>query len=157
MMHVKVDYPSAKTEREILRLTRDEALGTNSGQSTSRSLLNRDAILAMRKEVLRLHMSETVENYIVELVMATRQAKRYDDELAANIAFGASPRATITLDRTSRAQAFLQGRDYVTPGDVQEVASDVLRHRVGLSFEAEAKGVTADSIVAQIIRLVAAP
>ena len=101
-----------------------------------------------------MHMAETVEEYIVQLVVASRDPGIYSEQLANWIEFGGSPRATIALDRCSRAHAWLRGQDYVSPDDVQAVAADVLRHRLLLSFEAEANGVTADQVIAELLALV---
>ena len=102
-------------------------------------------------------MVSAVEEYIVQLIAATREPERYDDQLAKQIEFGASPRATIALDRCARAHAWLAGRDYVTPEDVQQILPDVLRHRLGLSFSAEAAGVKTDDVITDLLRWVSAP
>jgi MoxR-like ATPase len=120
----------------------------------SRVHVTKQQILAGRQEVLALHMGEPVEEYIVQLVMASRNPSRYNDKLARRISYGASPRATIALDLCARAHAWLEGRDYVSPEDVQSVAADVLRHRILISFEAEAEGVTADGVIGDLLRLV---
>ena len=98
-----------------------------------------------------MHMSEAVEEYIVQLVVATREPAKYSTSLAEWIEFGVSPRATIALDRCARAHAWLEGKDYVSPDDVQAVALDCLRHRLIVSFEAEAAGVTSDQIIERLI------
>ena len=151
LLHVQVDYPNAEAERDILRLTRDEA-----GAQTQARVepLRQEAIFAARKEVLDLHMAEAVEQYIVQLVVATRNGDRYSDKLDSWIEFGGSPRATIALDRCARAHAWLKGLDFVSPDDVQAVAADVLRHRLLLSFEAEANGVTPDQVIGELLSLV---
>jgi len=151
LLHVRVDYPDAAAERDILRLTRAEAGGRDIAPPEE---LTQDLILSARKEVLGLHMADAVEEYIVQLVVATRQAQRYSAQLASWIEYGASPRATIALDRCARAHAWLQGRTFVSPDDVRELAPDVLRHRILLSFEAEAAGVTVDQVVSELLRTV---
>jgi len=151
LLHVRVDYPDAAAERDILRLTRAEAGGREIAPPEE---LTQDLILSARKEVLGLHMADAVEEYIVQLVVATRQAARYSAQLAGWIEYGASPRATIALDRCARAHAWLQGRSFVSPDDVRELAPDVLRHRILLSFEAEAAGVTVDQVVGELLRTV---
>jgi MoxR-like ATPase len=151
LLHVKVGYPDASAEREILRLTRAEAA---SEASAAVAPLPQQVVFDARREVLALHMAEAVEEFIVQLVMATRQPSPYSEQLASWIEFGASPRATIALDRCARAHAWLQGRDYVTPDDVQAVAADVLRHRLLLSFEAEANGVSTDQVIDELLALV---
>lgn len=151
LLHVNVDYPDAAAETRILRLTRAEA-GQTSAATTQP--LSQDAVFSARSEILAMHMAETVEEYIVQLVIASREPGQYSEQLASWIEFGGSPRATIALDRCSRAHAWLRGQDYVSPDDVQAVAADVLRHRLLLSFEAEANGVTTDQVIAELLALV---
>ncbi len=151
LLHVNVDYPDAAAESEILRLTRREA-GTGNAQAPAP--LTQDSVFAARKEILGLHMADAVEQYIVQLVIASRSPAAYSQELAGWLEYGGSPRATIALDRCARATAWLAGRDFVSPDDVQAVAPDVLRHRLILSFEAEANGVSADRVVQELLALV---
>ena len=153
LMHVRVDYPDAAAETEILRLTREEAGGDSARPP---ALLSQEQVLAARREVLGLHMADAVEQYLVQLVVATRQPGDYAAELAEWIEFGASPRASIALDRCSRALAWLRGRDFVTPDDVQAVAPDVLRHRLILGFEAEANGISPDRVIRELLARVPA-
>jgi MoxR-like ATPase len=153
LMHVTVDYPSLASEREILHLVRDEARKI---VSEPPAVVPQKTLFAARQEVLNIHMSEAVEEYILQLVMATRNPQAYGRELAAWIDFGASPRGTIALDLCSRAHAWLKGKDFVSPEDVHEVFHDVLRHRVLLSFEAEAAGVNADRVLDRILEVVPA-
>jgi MoxR-like ATPase len=133
LLHVNVDYPSAEAEAEILRLTRAEA---SQAAASTPTPLRQDTVFAARQEALSMHMAAPVEQYIVQLVIASRDPGVYSEQLAGWIEYGGSPRATIALDRCSRAHAWLQGRDFVSPDDVQAVAADVLRHRLLLSFEA---------------------
>ncbi|WP_221799552.1 AAA family ATPase [Oceanobacter mangrovi] len=151
MMHVKIDYPDADAELQILRLARGEAMQQPLEQVPE---LTQQAIFAARQETLALHMSEAVEQYIVQIIMATREPGHYDQQLASQLEFGASPRGTIALERCARAHAWLIGRDYVSPNDVQAVVHDVLRHRLLLSFEAEASGVTTDNVIDRVLHLV---
>jgi MoxR-like ATPase len=151
LLHVNVDYPNAAAETEILRLTRAEA-GQQNANTTQP--LSQDAVFSARAEVLAMHMAESVEEYIVQLIIASRQPGQYSEQLAGWIEYGGSPRATIALDRCARAHAWLHGQDYVSPDNVQAVAADVLRHRLLLSFEAEANGVTADQVIAELLALV---
>ncbi|MEE4278379.1 MAG: MoxR family ATPase [Halieaceae bacterium] len=153
LLHVKVDYPDAEAERRILRLTRAEAAAEARRAAPE---LTQESVFAARKAALAMHMAEPVEEYIVQLVMATRNPGAYSEELAHWLDYGGSPRATIALDRCSRAHAWLRGRDFVSPDDVQAVAADVLRHRLLLSFEAEAAGVQSDDVIAELLRLVPA-
>jgi MoxR-like ATPase len=142
LMHVTVDYPDTDSEREILNLVRNEAreIGT-----TPAKVVPQTSLFAARQEVLNIHMAEPVEEYILQLVMATRNPAPYSEELSKWIDYGASPRGTI---------AWLKGKDFVSPEDVHEVFHDVLRHRVLLSFEAEAAGVDADQVLTRILELV---
>ncbi|MEM8561417.1 MAG: MoxR family ATPase [Pseudomonadota bacterium] len=151
LMHVNVDYPDASAETEILRLTRAEAGETSISPPQP---LPQETIFAARQSVLAMHMATPVEDYIVQLVIASRQPQTYSKELAGWIEYGGSPRATIALDRCARAHAWLHGQDFVSPDDVQAVAADVLRHRLLLSFEAEANGVTPDQVVRELLALV---
>ena len=151
LMHVNVDYPDAAAETQILRLTRAEA-SHNTAQKPQP--LRQETIFAARQEVLAMHMSTPVEQYIVQLVIASRKPGAYSEQLAGWIEYGGSPRATIALDRCARAHAWLRGEDYVSPDDVQAVAADVFRHRLLLSFEAEANGVTPDQVIRELLALV---
>ena len=152
LMHVRVDFPNLESERLILQQSRSEASSRNKG--TAPTEIPQTTIFAARDEALSLHMADSVEEFIVRLADATRQPQNYAPELANMIDYGVSPRATISLDRCARAHALLQGRDYVTPDDVFATVHDVFRHRLILSFEAEASGVTPDDIVDTLIRSV---
>jgi MoxR-like ATPase len=151
LMQVNVTYPDAQAETQILRLARNEASGVT---PPAPALISEAAIQAARAEVLALHMAPAVEEYIVQLIMATRRPENYDAEVAQWLDFGASPRATIALDRCARAHAFLQGRDYVSPDDVQAVANDCLKHRLIISFEAEAAGITSVQVIERLLSIV---
>lgn len=154
LMHVSVGYPSAESEKEILRLVRAESDSKTPSQQVDE--LAQTQIFEARQQVLQIHMAESVEDYIVQLIVATRAPKGYSSELAQWIEFGGSPRATIALDRCARAHAWLDGRNYVTPDDVQTMLPDVLRHRLILSFEAEANGINADQAIAELVSKVPA-
>jgi MoxR-like ATPase len=151
LMHVNVDYPDTKAETEILRLTRAEA---SKGIEKPPVPLPQESVFGARQEILALHMSEAVEQYLVQLVIATRSPERYSDKLAGWIEYGGSPRATIAIDRCARAHAWLMGRDFVSPDDIQAVTADALRHRLILSFEAEANGVTPDQVIRELLSIV---
>ena len=153
LMHVKVGYPDRDAETKILHLVREES-ATRNTSATPPTRLDEAEIFASRRAILALHMAEPVERYIVELVMASREPQ---GRLQGWLEYGASPRGTIALDQCSRALAWLDGRDFVTPDDVQEIAHDVLRHRLILSFEAEAQGITTDDAVDELIQQVAVP
>ena len=152
LMQVNVSYPDADAETRILKLARNEASGTIPELPQP---LSQDAIFKARQSVLSVHMAEAVETYIVQLVIATREPSAYNNELSDWLEFGASPRATIALDRCARANAYLHGRDYVSPDDVQAVVTDCLKHRLILSFEAEAAGVTRTQVINRLLETVA--
>jgi MoxR-like ATPase len=151
LLHVNVDYPNREAEAAILKLARNEAIEAELPQPPE---LSQDVVFAARREVLEMHMAEPVERYIVELVIASRDPGSYSAELANWLEFGGSPRATIALDRCARAHAWLQGNEFVTPDDVQAVAHDILRHRLILSFEAEANGINADAVIDELLKRV---
>jgi len=151
LMHIMVDYPAPETERIILNLSRQEALKT---EQSGIEALTQETLFEARKQVLAVHMAEPVEEYLVQLILATRNTSAYGGDLALWLDFGASPRATIALDRCSRALAWMEGRDFVTPDDIRAVAQDVLRHRLILSFEAEAAGITANQVIDKLLTTV---
>lgn len=148
LMHVVIGYPSAQAEQEILHLARRDY---RQGQPDANIRLTAEQVFEARAETADIYMAESVEQYLLALVLATRDPGALDPELARWTAFGASPRGTIALDRCARAIAWLNGRDYVTPDDVRAVAFDVLRHRILLTFEAEAEGITADTVIQRLI------
>ena len=152
LMHVSVGYPDASVEAEIMELVRTEGAGSH--ESAPAFLLTPDEILAARREISQVHMAPSVRDYIVALVMASRRPRDYDESLDGLIEYGASPRGSIALDQCSRALAWLSGADFVTPDDVRQVAPDVLRHRIVLSYEAEAMGTDADALVTRLLDLV---
>lgn len=151
LLHLEVQYPNAEHELAILRLNRGEALGK---VAADKALLSQSDIFQARKEVLSIHMAEEVEQYIVRLVLATRHAEKYSHQVAEWLEMGVSPRATIALDRCARARAWLHGRDDVTPDDVQSMAFPVLRHRMPLSYQAQAEGIHPNQVISQLISLV---
>ncbi len=168
LMYVKIGYPDARVERDILALARREALADHVFTDTvltapvpraSETIkpLSQRTLFEARRQVLNVHTSEALEHYIVQLVVATRNPGVYSSTLARWLRFGASPRATIALDRCSKAHAWLDGRDYVTPEDVHVIAHDVLRHRILLTFEAEAEGISSDDFIDELLRQVALP
>ena len=151
LMHVMVDYPAPHTEQLILELSRQETLKT---ASETIAKIDQATLFTARQQVLQVHMSAPVEAYLVQIILATRNSNDYGGDLAEWLDYGASPRATIALDRCSRALAWLDNRDYVTPDDVRSVAHDILRHRLILSFEAEAAGVSANSVIDLLLQTV---
>ncbi len=154
-----MDYPDADGERAILELNRSEAKRSVDDEALFRPLdvLTQKEVMAARQEVLDLHLAEALQEYIIQFVVATREPERYGEDLKGQLQYGASPRATIALDRCARAHAWLEGRDFVTPVDIQTIAHDVLRHRIILSFEAEAAGRTPDQIVDLLLSRVGVP
>ena len=153
LMHVTVDFPDARAEKQILALSRNEASIT--GEKTIlNQTVSQNTLFSARETALNIHMAENVEEYIVQLTNATRHPNEYGQDLNRWIEYGVSPRATISLDRCARAHAFLNGKDFVSPDDVQTVIHDVFRHRLILSFEAEASGKTADAIIDDLLSVV---
>lgn len=182
LMHVRIDYPDPRSEKSILELARAEASQEAShklshiisrgneptvNEQTSevpanvttiqKEIITQAGLFEARKEVLDVYLAKNLEQYLLEIVLSTRQPKVYGDDLATWIQYGASPRATIALDRCARAHAWLAGRDYVDPQDIQNMAYDVLRHRILLSYEAEADGITPDRFIETLISRIAVP
>ena len=151
LMHVLVDYPAPETEREILSLSRMEA---RNEESESITAITQDTIFKARQQIGQIHMSPAVEEYLVQIVLATRNSESYGGDLASWLDYGASPRATIALDSCSRALAWMEGRDFVTPDDIRSNTHDVLRHRLILSFEAEAGGISANQVIDSLLSTV---
>lgn len=156
LMYVHIHYPDAIVEKDILNLARTEALNPIAALQTIEPL-TQQSIFQARQEVLRVHMSASLENYLIQLVVATRNRSSAHKELSTSIRYGASPRATIALDRCAKAHAWLAQRDYVTPEDIHAVAHDVLRHRILLHYEAEAEGMTSDDCIDILLRTTAIP
>jgi len=157
LMHAQVDYPTTEDERRILVLNREEAKSNVRDAFQPPELLSVASIMQARQDILNLHLAGELEEYIVNIVVATRNPGAVNDALSGQILYGASPRASMGIDRAARARAWLAGRDYVGPEDIQDVAPDVLRHRLVLSFEAEADGVDASSIIDTILDGVGVP
>ena len=162
LMHVRVGYPDAGSEVKIMALVRGEERVSSNGNgkpaaasASTQTLMSQDVIFTARAEVHAVTLSEAVSKYIVTLIQATRTPRTFDAKLAEWIQVGASPRGTIGLDKVSRAYAWLQGRDYVKPEDVQAIVHDVLRHRIVLSYDALAQGVTPDQAIDTITQKVA--
>lgn len=151
LMKVVLDYPSIDEEKQIIRLVREE----QKSKATKSQVISQESIFKARDEIKRVEVSEAAEDYIVGLVDATRHPVKISEDLARYIDIGASPRASIALDRCSRAVAWLGGRDFVSPDDIRSVAHVVLRHRIILSYEASAEGVTTDQIIDKIVAGVA--
>ncbi|WP_028863688.1 AAA family ATPase [Psychromonas aquimarina] len=154
IMHLELDYPDALTEKEILKLNQKEILKEKIAEVTP--LLN-EQIFAVRQEIMNITIAPHLEQYLIDLIIATRQPARYGEQLNEWISYGASPRATIALMRTAKARAWLDNRDYVMPDDIIQNLYPVLRHRLILSYEAEAQGVNANRVIKEIINQVAIP
>ncbi|MGB3727176.1 MAG: MoxR family ATPase [Glaciecola sp.] len=157
LMHVEIDYPDAATEHKILALTRSEALNNAASALLNNTKLTQQDIVGARTDILKLHVSEAAETYLVQLIMATRHPEKYDSELASWIEIGASPRATIALERCARAHAWLHQRDFVSPQDIQAVVGNVLRHRLIYSYQAQAQGVNPNQVIEKLVALVPVP
>lgn len=158
LFHVRVDYPDKKASKEILQLVRREALDTLS-QSLPQALqkVTQAQVFAARREIMQLHLAAVVEDYIIEIVATTHNPGDYGQQLSTWIRWGASPRGAIAIERAARATAWLAGRDFVTPEDVQQVTPDALRHRILLSYEAEADGITSQQCIEEILACLPAP
>jgi len=162
LLHIEVGYPPRDAEQAIVALAREEARRVlpDSGPAAhapAAAIASAAQVFAARREVLALHMAPALERYVVELVLATREPGAYDASLAPLVRLGASPRATIGLDRASRAHAWLAGRDYVSPEDIHAIAPDVLRHRLLLTYQAGAEGVGANEVIGRLLARVPVP
>ena len=153
LMHVYVDYPSEDSEAQIIRLVRGEEQPADAGEKAAP--ISQDVVFAARDEIHRVKVGEAMEKYIVDLVFATRYPERYGEPLANWIQVGASPRAGIALDKCARVNAWLEGRDHVLPEDVQVVVHGIFRHRLNLSYDASADGISANDVIDEILKLVA--
>ena len=157
LLHVKVDYPDPESELRILDLVREQMRSGSPEIRPDQVHLSRQNIFAARRQALDLYMAVELERFLVALVTASRDPAAYDSSLAELIAFGASPRGTIALDLAARAHAWLAGRDHVSPEDVLAVVHDALRHRILLSYDAEADGVTSDEVIDRLLEQVPVP
>ncbi|AGW91953.1 MoxR family ATPase [Cupriavidus sp. DF5525] len=155
LMHVSVGYPEANAEAEIVQLAREEEVGGGASGAAHATRLAPEAVFTARVEIHTVHVSDAVARYVVALVQATRAPKPVDDDLDKWIQVGVSPRGSIGLDKVARAHAWLHGRDFVTPDDVQAVVHDVFRHRLILSYEAHAAGIGADAVIDRLVQQVA--
>ena len=152
LMKINIDYPDQETELSVIRLVRDEEQTQSSDEQET---ISQQAVFTARQQIQKVHVSDNIERYMVALVMATRDPGRYDSQLKSWISVGSSPRASIALDRCSRTHAWLQGKDFVDPDDVRSITHAVLRHRLILSYEAAAEGISPDQVVDEIIKQVA--
>jgi len=151
LMHVMIDYPDDASELKILRLNREE----QSKEKKEEKRLSPDIVFDARKEIENITISETMEKYIVDIISATRYPEKYTEELRNWIDYGASPRGSIAIDRSCRTHAWLHGNDHVSPDNIRAVVHDCLRHRLILSYEANADGITADKVIDEILQQVA--
>ena len=152
LMHVVIDYPDDDSELKIMRLNREEQ---HSGEKEEKEKLAPEIIFAAREEIAKVTISEAMEKYVVDIISATRYPEKYSEELDAWLDFGASPRGSIGIDRSARAHAWMHGNDFVSPDDIRAVVHDCLRHRIMLSYEANAEGITPDKVLDEILEKVA--
>ncbi len=159
LMHVKIDYPEASTEKGILRLDQQRQQKSHQAINTNdkKPRVSQAEIFAAQEQIYQLYAAENLENYLVELILATRNPEKHAPHLSQYINFGGSPRATIALDRCARAHAFIEGQDHLLPSNIHAVIHDVLRHRIILSFEAEAEGITTDTVISELLQAVPLP
>ena len=169
IMHVLIDYPDAAAEKEVYRLVRSEEMGSNHKvEEASREVekskkreaggseaISQQAVFEARQEIHNIHLSENIEQYMVDLISATRHPERYSDALKKWIQIGASPRGGIALDKCSRAHAWLNGEKFVSPDNIRAIVHNVLRHRIMLTYQAHASGITANQVIDEIVKLVA--
>ena len=159
-MHVFISHPDDEAERDVMRLVRGEENGGQKSVADEKAPaadqpIAQNAVFDARAEITAVHIPEPMEDYIVALVAATRRPAEFSEDLARYVQVGVSPRGSIALDKTSRAHAWLRGRDQVTPDDIRAVINDCLRHRIILSYEAQADGLTTDDVISQVVKLVA--
>jgi len=162
LMHVLISYPPVEDEVEVIRLVRAEETAALAEKSPDmpapeKSPVSQETVFAARREIVAIHVSDAMERYMADLVNATRFPEAYGEDLKRWIEIGASPRASLALDKCGRTHAWLNGRDYVDPEDIRAIVADVLRHRLGLSFEAQGEGVDPDQVVSELTAQVALP
>jgi MoxR-like ATPase len=155
LMHIYISYPDDAAEIEVIRLVRGETSSASKQTEPGQGIIPQSAVFSAREEIAAVAISEPMEEYIVALVAATRRPGEFSEDLARYIQVGVSPRGSLALDKTSRANAWLQGRDQVQPDDIRAVVNDCFRHRIKLSYEAQADGVTTDEVIAMLVKLVA--
>ncbi|TKZ19204.1 MoxR family ATPase [Shimia litoralis] len=160
LMLVKVEYPPVEDEVEVIRLVRAEEHATNAPDGKPQeaaAVIPQQAVFDARAEIGEIHVADAMDRYMADLVQATRTPAALDEELGRWIEIGASPRASLALDKCGRVHAWMAGRDYVDPEDIRAIAPDVLRHRISLSYEAQGDGMSADQVIKRILSLVALP
>jgi MoxR-like ATPase len=154
LLHVMVDYPDTESEKKVLQLVRGEEAASGKEPDKKR-VIPQKVIFQARKEINRVHVSDTIEQYIVDLIGATRFPEKYSEELATWIDYGASPRGSLALEKCGRVNAWMKGNDFVAPDDIRAVAHDVLRHRIVSSYEANADGIGKEQIIDELLKQVA--
>lgn len=155
LMYVNIDYPDSAVEQQILQLSRDiESKNVSENVLTK---VSQQHIFDARKAIFDVHLSPALEEYLIQIVIATRKPATYGEQFVRWINYGASPRASIGLDRCARAHAWLHGKDFVAPEDIHAIAYDVLRHRILLSYEAQAEGVTPDIVIDELLKYIPVP
>ena len=157
LMHIMIGYGDEEAEVKVIRLVRGESAPVSDNKTEKPQPIMQQAVFDARAQIARVHSSEAIETYMVDLIFATRFPERYSDQLRSWIEVGASPRGGLALDKCSRAHAWLKGRDYVTPEDVRAIVHNVLRHRLILSYEANAEGISADQVIKELVSQVAVP
>lgn len=159
LMKVQINYPPVEDEVEVIRLVRgeDQAANTPKEKREKPPVIPQQAVFEARTEIGVIHVADAMDRYMADLVQATRTPAALDAELGRWIEIGGSPRASLALDKCSRAHAWMAGRDYVDPEDVRAIATDVLRHRIALSYEAQGDGMNTDQVIARILDVVAMP
>ncbi|WP_204113465.1 AAA family ATPase [Shimia biformata] len=158
LMHVLITYPPVEDEVEVIRLVRSEearATAQSGGKSKKKVTISQDVVFDARREIVAIHVSDAMDRYMADIVNATRFPDAFGPDLKRWIEVGASPRASLALDKCGRTHAWLNGRDYVDPVDIRAIAPDVLRHRLGLTYEAQGEGVTPDRVVEELLSQVA--
>ncbi|MGD9347139.1 MAG: MoxR family ATPase [Candidatus Aminicenantes bacterium] len=156
LMHVYINYPDQDSEQKILRLVRGEE-DKEKGRKKEGVKIAQDSIFVAREEIHAVYVSENIEQYIVGLINATRQPEKYSEEVKKWLEVGASPRGSLALDKCARVHAWFNGRDHVTPDDIRAIVHDALRHRIILSYEANAEGISANQVISELVKLVAVP
>ncbi len=161
LMHINIEYTPVEDEVRIIELVRSEEIATHLDKASEPkeqvARIPQDAVFGARKEIGQIHVSDAVERYMADLVYATRTPEKYSEDLDRWIDVGASPRASLALDKCGRTHAWLNGRDYVDPQDVRAIVHDVLRHRLMLSYETQGEGVSADKVIDTLVEQVALP
>jgi MoxR-like ATPase len=156
LMHIYINYPDPESEQRILRLVRGEE-NKGKGKNKEDIKIAQDSVFSAREQIHKVYVSESIEKYIVDLINATRQPEKYSEELKKWLEVGASPRGSLALDKCARVHAWFNGRDHVTPDDIRAIVHDTLRHRIILSYEANAEGISANQVISELVKLVAVP